>query len=64
MTDKGKQTIEIGSKDVRGWNIEQTLINDCFERSKGYQYVVVLDINQYLIPKQVPTWPKLFVSNL
>ncbi|XP_053408126.1 uncharacterized protein LOC123560982 [Mercenaria mercenaria] len=58
--DQGEQLVEIGPKDIQAWNIEQTLMNDCFVRSNGYKHVVVLDVDEYLIPIKAKTWPELF----
>lgn len=49
-------------KNYQAWNDEQIPVFDCLEKLRGYKYVVVLDIDEYLIPKSTKSWMELFVS--
>lgn len=52
----------MGVKNFQAWNDEQIPVYDCFEKLKGYKYLAVIDIDEYLVPKTEKTWTKLFVS--
>lgn len=54
------RTTEIGVKNFQAWNDEQVPVFDCLEKLKGYKYIVVLDLDEYLIPKTDKTLMNLF----
>lgn len=50
----------VGGKNFQTWNDEQILIYDCLEKLKGYKYLVVLDIDEYLVPNHNKRLPEFF----
>ena len=43
---------QIGSKEVASWTDEQLTVYDCHSRLSGYGFVGVIDIDEFLLPKQ------------
>lgn len=62
VSARGRKVVEIGVKNMQAWNDEQIPVYDCFEKLKGYKYVAVVDVDEYLIPKKQKNWMELFVS--
>ncbi|XP_045207921.2 uncharacterized protein LOC123559869 [Mercenaria mercenaria] len=57
---RGRKVSQVGVKNMQAWNDEQIPVFDCLEKLKGYKYLAVIDMDEYLIPKEVKTWPQLF----
>ena len=53
----------VGDKTAQVFNDEQVVAFDCAERLSGYQYVGMLDHDEFIIPSQaaVHTWKHLLV---
>lgn len=47
---KGPLHPSVGVKNSQAWNDEQLVVFDCLERLKGYKYLIMLDIDEYLVP--------------
>lgn len=56
----GRVVRAVGEKNYQAWNDEQILIYNCLEKLKGYKYLLVLDIDEYLVPNHQETLPQLF----
>jgi len=54
----------VGVKNYQAWNDEQIPVFDCLQRLQGYKYIVVLDLDEYLVPKRKQSWLTLLVSVL
>jgi hypothetical protein len=37
-------------KTKEAWNIEQLVVHDCQGRLSGYQYVGVIDLDEFIVP--------------
>ena len=40
----------VGEKTPEAWNDEQVVVHDCQARLSGYNYVSVLDFDEFLVP--------------
>ncbi|XP_060551474.1 uncharacterized protein LOC132713042 [Ruditapes philippinarum] len=44
------ETHRPGMKTKEAWNIEQLVVHDCQGRLSGYQYVGVIDLDEFIVP--------------
>ena len=42
----------IGDKTTSSWSDEQLTVYDCHDRLRGYHYVGVIDLDEFLVPRR------------
>ncbi|KAK3578807.1 hypothetical protein CHS0354_030228 [Potamilus streckersoni] len=57
MKDKYRRMV--GQKSMQAWNDEQVPVFDCLERLRGYKYMGILDLDEFILPVNEPSIPKL-----
>ncbi|KAL4228494.1 hypothetical protein ACF0H5_011542 [Mactra antiquata] len=63
IPEKDEVSRDVGVKNVQSWNDEQIALYDCQERLYFYDYVAVVDTDEFLIPKTdnfSNAWKKFF----
>lgn len=60
---RSRKAVEIGVKNMQAWNDEQVPVYDCLEKLRGYKYLMLIDMDEFLIPRQSRSLMELFVSN-
>ena len=41
---------DVGDKNAQAWQDEQVTVFDCQERLRGYSFVSVVDLDEFLLP--------------
>ena len=41
---------DVGDKNAQAWQDEQVTVFDCQERLRGYSFVSILDLDEFLLP--------------
>ncbi|KAL3836351.1 hypothetical protein ACJMK2_021784 [Sinanodonta woodiana] len=57
MKDKYRRLV--GQKSMQAWNDEQVPVFDCLERLNGYKYMGILDVDEFILPANDTTIPRL-----
>ncbi|XP_045208419.2 uncharacterized protein LOC123560247 [Mercenaria mercenaria] len=50
IPEKGSIARDVGVKNMQSWNDEQIALFDCQERLRNYDYVAVVDTDEFIIP--------------
>ena len=41
---------DVGDKNAQAWQDEQVTVFDCQERQRGYSFISILDLDEFLLP--------------
>ena len=57
------KTRDVGDKNVQAWQDEQVTVFDCQERLRGYSFITILDLDEFLLPLRDENLRDMMVSN-
>ena len=53
---------EVGQKNAQAWNDEHVLVYHCYERLVNYRFVGIIDLDEFIVPRNDGNFEDLFVS--
>ena len=54
---------DVGDKNVQAWQDEQVTVFDCQERLRGYSFITILDLDEFLLPLRDENLRDMMVIN-